>query len=445
MMKLKKTIEYLFYLFVFLLPWQTRLIWQDAFLNGYTWEYGRFSLYGTQILLWLILGLFLVLLLKTGRLKKFVGLPAKELIKPVSLVYWLAVLFILAAGVSIFWALDKQLAYYRWFVLVQSGGLLALVVNLSIKFRNIALVWVGSSIVQGVFAIGQFLTQYVFANKWLGLAVHFSNFPGAIILQTQTERWLRAYGSLPHPNVLAGFLLIGFFFLVYLAIFAKTKFEKIYVFVGLLTIIPGLFFSFSRSAWVALISYLLGFGLWLYLRKKKKFNQRFFQVFLIAAGLLSILAFNLSGPVITRLLGQEPLEVNSIQLRFTFTEQALNIIADNSWQGTGVGNYTLGVVNLIEPGWPGYYYQPVHNIYLLVFAEVGLVGFTLFSLMILLFLWFGLKRAGTVRAMTLWLSFVAILVISLFDHYFWSLEFGVLIFWLILGLNIRQLKRLDSA
>ena len=42
-------------IFVFLLPWQVRWIYHEAILNGQIWEYGRFSLYGTEILLILIL------------------------------------------------------------------------------------------------------------------------------------------------------------------------------------------------------------------------------------------------------------------------------------------------------------------------------------------------------------------------------------------------------
>ncbi|HLD86138.1 MAG TPA: hypothetical protein VJA28_01660, partial [Patescibacteria group bacterium] len=47
----EKIREYLFYLLVFLLPWQARYIFHDPQLFGETWEYGRLSLYGWDILL----------------------------------------------------------------------------------------------------------------------------------------------------------------------------------------------------------------------------------------------------------------------------------------------------------------------------------------------------------------------------------------------------------
>ena len=68
MISLARTIEYGFYLFLFLLPWQTRLIWREARLNGFTWEYGRLSLYATQLLLLALLLLYGVWLARLGRL-----------------------------------------------------------------------------------------------------------------------------------------------------------------------------------------------------------------------------------------------------------------------------------------------------------------------------------------------------------------------------------------
>jgi hypothetical protein len=32
----------------------------------------------------------------------------------------------------------------------------------------------------------------------------------------------------------------------------------------------------------------------------------------------------------------------------------------------------------------------------------------------------------------------AIITISMFDHWFWSLHFGVLFFWMIIGLMLRE-------
>src|SRR3989344_3346330 len=57
---LRKIYNLLLLAFLFLLPWQTRYIWQYGELNSGYWEYGTFSIYATEILLWIILILFFV-------------------------------------------------------------------------------------------------------------------------------------------------------------------------------------------------------------------------------------------------------------------------------------------------------------------------------------------------------------------------------------------------
>ena len=58
--KIRAAIEYGLYLLVFLLPIQTRWIIKEGSINGGHWEYGTISLYGTDILLILLVFLFFV-------------------------------------------------------------------------------------------------------------------------------------------------------------------------------------------------------------------------------------------------------------------------------------------------------------------------------------------------------------------------------------------------
>src|SRR3989338_2162673 len=55
----RKTSEFLFYVFVFILPWQTRWIFQDAIIAGNPFEYGRMSLYSFDIIFIILLIIFL--------------------------------------------------------------------------------------------------------------------------------------------------------------------------------------------------------------------------------------------------------------------------------------------------------------------------------------------------------------------------------------------------
>src|SRR3990167_2572769 len=283
MISLARTIEYGFYLFLFLLPWQTRLIWREARLNGFTWEYGRLSLYATQLLLLALLLLYGVWLARLGRLRlhKFTRLLARFR-EPAVLIYWFCVALVAVAGLSLLWALEVQIAYYRWLVLAQAVALMSFVTLFDLKLEKIAVAFVASAAVQGIFAIWQFLTQYVPANKWFGLAEHLSTIGGSIILQTDSERWLRAYGSLPHPNILAGWLVVGVLFLLYLALLAQTTSQRLFVLGRLVVIVPAIFFTFGRSAWIALLLTLILLGFWLTRQPERQWRGLFWQiVFLI--------------------------------------------------------------------------------------------------------------------------------------------------------------------
>lgn len=441
MKKITRIIEFGFYLFIFLLPWQTRLIWRDAFLNGFVWEYGRFSLYGTELLLGAVLFFYFIWLLKNRRLQKFdFSFFWQRIKQPAILIYWLIIIFILFSGLTIFWSLNAELTFSRWLVLVQAVALLSMVLLFDFKFKKIAFVWVSGAAIQGIFAIFQFFSQSVFANKWLGLAEHSPLISGSIILQTDNERWLRAYGSLPHPNILAGFLVIAVLFLFYLAFVAQKQSQRIFVLTSLVAIVPALFLTFSRSAWIAIILSLIILSFWLYQRKDYFLNSTFLKILTLSVFLVVILGVNLSGALLARFSGEQDLEINSLKLRMTFTQQAWQLIKDRPYLGVGIGNYTLAVYQKINASWPGYYYQPVHNLFLLVLAELGIVGAVIFYLSLGLIFWFSFKKTQEPEGIIIFLSLLSILIISLFDHYFWTIYFGVIVFWLILGLNLKRLR-----
>lgn len=444
--RLKKIIEILFYLFLILLPWQTRLIWQDAYLNGFTWEYGRLSLYGTEIFLWGLLLIYGFWLYKTRKADK-ISLDdlAKKFKKPSILIYWLIVLLVLWSGLSVIFSVKSALSYYHFIRFIEAAALMSMILVLKIPFKRLAFVWIFSAFTQSLFAIWQWFIQYVPANKWLGLAYHYSTVGGNIILETSSERWLRAYGSLPHPNILGGFLALAIIFILYFSFKAKNKAERFFVLISLVFIYPALFFTFSRSAWLGLLVSLVLFGFWLFRRKQQLEKKIFFKIIFLILLLTTILAANFWQPLVTRLQGKEPLEVNSIQLRYTFNEQAIQVIQDHPFTGAGIGAYTYGVYETVNGSWPGYYYQPVHNIYLLVFAELGIFGIILFGLILLLFIYNLMKSATTIEKATSFLLLTIILIIGLFDHYFWTMYFGVIILFIVFALNLSQIKKKDFS
>ena len=452
-----KTIEYLFYLFIFLLPWQTRWIWHYGSLNGGQSEYLTFSLYGTEILLWLILLLTIIYKIKVK------DEEASILNYKILDFYILFGLLVAVSLLSLVWAIDKQLSLYYIVKLLNGLALLIFIINFKFSYKKVGLAIVASGFVQGVLAIFQFLTQKVWASKWLGMAEQLPQTLGVSVVESGGVRWLRAYGSLAHPNILGGFLAICCLVLVILLILARHKWEKVLLLVIWPIILAGLFFTFSKSAFLALIVGFLFLSVFIFFSYENKakiiLSQLIFSGFLV----LAVLTLFYSQLVFTRLNGEERLEQKSITDRTLYFEQAKDLIQINWLKGVGLGNYTLALYNnLPEKQWAGYY-QPVHNVYILVATELGIFGFIIFIIIIIEVLrkiW-SFKIDYNFKLLAVFKNFefkeiyhfyknhffwllgltgilIAILILMAFDHYFWTMWFGICLWWLCLGLWLKQ-------
>lgn len=457
MPKLAKTIEYLFYLFIFLLPWQTRWIWHYGSLNGGQSEYLTFSLFGTEILLWLIL--FLTIIYKI----KVKDEEASILNYKILDLYILFGLLIAVSLLSLVWAADAQVSLYYIVKLLNGLALLIFIINFKFSYKKIGLAIIASGFVQGILAILQFLTQKVWASKWLGMAEQLSQTLGTSVIEVNGIRWLRAYGSLPHPNILAGCLVISCLLLVVMLILNRHKWEKVLLWVSWPAILAGLFFTFSKSAFLALGIGFLFLSIFIYLSYENKAKIVFSQILFSGFLVLAVLTLFYSQLVFTRLNAEERLELKSLTERALYFEQAKDLIQDNWLKGVGLGNYTWVLFNSLPEKQPAWYYQPVHNVYLLVATELGILGFIIFILIIIEVLrkiWhfkidYNLKLLEVFKNFEFkqiyhfyknhffWLlgltaCLIVILILMAFDHYFWTQYFGIMLWWFILGLWLKQ-------
>ena len=66
-------------------------------------------------------------------------------------------------------------------------------------------------------------------------------------------------------------------------------------------------------------------------------------------------------------------------LRNFYNAEALKMF---SWTGVGIGNFTDKLREII-PTMDEYIYQPVHNIYLLIYTETGLFGLSSFLIFLI--------------------------------------------------------------
>jgi O-antigen ligase len=125
--------------------------------------------------------------------------------------------------------------------------------------------------------------------------------------------------------------------------------------------------------------------------------------------------------------------------------------------GVGMGQYVYQLINI--PSIQGWQFQPVHNIFLLILNELGIVGFFLF----IWFVWEIIRNVPftqkcSIRATMFHVEhcagqawnifrnvniyeifkaiFLGFLFILLVDHYFWDIQQGQIMFWFVLAILV---------
>jgi len=413
---------------VFLFVWQARWIIAAGKINGAGNEYLTISLYAINALL------VTLLLLKFFLIKKkttFSGLFGNAN----NVAVFFLTSFVVWNGISIFWAANKLLALQHFAWLLLAMGLAWLLINCQNKFELIAWFLVGLS-VSAWLGIFQFVAQFSYSNKWLGLSQHNPGLPGASIVEfyagSETIRWLRSYGSFDHPNIFGVMMAIGIILTLWLLLEKEGgKNEKRLLNIALLVFAVGIFTSLSRSAWLGLFLALVFVLSKLFLQKS---NQKIYKLIKLCLPMLVVfivMIFLYPAQFFMRSGGDGRLEQRSLNDRVIFFEQGRDLIAQNWLLGVGTGNYmeALSVEHEASPDWT---FQPVHNVLILLWAELGIMGASLGLILLII----GLIMAWQKTQFGVELI-VATLPAMIVDHWLWSLHFGLLLIGFIVGLTIK--------
>ena len=141
-----------------------------------------------------------------------------------------------------------------------------------------------------------------------------------------------------------------------------------------------------------------------------------------------------------RLFGESRLATVSTTERVILLDQAKEIISEFWVLGLGMGNYLVEVIK----HWPGeeiFFYQPVHNTWLLLWAELGLVGlFVFFTWVWLILRWLEKlmhKSESSISHHFVYISIFVIGIMAYFDHFWWTLPFGLLLAAIYFGLFLK--------
>lgn len=244
----------------------------------------------------------------------------------------------------------------------------------------------------------------------------------------------RATGLFSHPNVFGGFVFFSLLNASYLYVIYREKWIKWVVTSLIFLHFLALSISFCRAAMTACI---IGTVVWTviqyfwmedftYRKELKKIWLLFFISSVICLALFYQQFFNRGG-----IINYNQVVQHADGERIVYQEAALKMIKANPWFGIGFNNFQL-CNNPIQFGL--FLCAKVHNIYLLIAVETGIIGFSFFIAFLLSILKKAMKKPFS-QEQALFLSiFIGFLWIGCCDYYFVEQMYGKILFFTSLAL-----------
>jgi O-antigen ligase len=408
--------EYLFKTLIFLLPTQLAYhFWPEwAYVFGVRVDYLSPAVYLTDVLLALIILCWIfsgIINEKESRVLSSVLSFRKHII-----------LVLIFAVLNIFFAASFWAALFRWIKIV-----LFVLITIYIKFNRRLDIkdWIlkplmYSAVLFSSIGILQFINQQSLGGVlyYLGERTFFSTTPGIAKVSLFGRQYLRGYSTFSHPNSFAGYLLAVFCLVNFSKIRINALWKKIFLFF----VLTGILIAFSKSVYLSLLMIFLI----LLTRRSGNIFRLIIYLFLMTSIILS-----LSLPFISDYFLRSSALSSNIFERLYLAFLAGLIFAQKPFLGTGLNNFIVKAYQLMKGR---LILQPVHNLYLLLVSEIGVVG-----LIIFLYL---LKRIVSKlllrNRLNLLLTLVVILSTGFADHYWITLQQNILFASVFLGLSFRD-------
>lgn len=450
--------QFLFYFLFFAIPFQTRKILYSP--GWYFNEWQSVSIYATDLIL---LALFVFWAVDNRHRPDGKAFEDPRQSRDKSVIHgcdYFLLGFLATAAISIKNSSDIYVGLFLWLKLVEFAAFYFYLKFYAVKkfsFIKIFYALILGASFQAVITIAQFLKQGDLGLRWFGESVLGPHMIGvASFFVASGEKVMRAYGMTPHPNVLAAYLFLSIFAFYFVVFYANHKhydtssYHSVYDSLIYHNIIKywwawyplmlfGLFFTFSRTIVFLWAVGFLVLGVMGYL--KAQFRHQFWDneflrakiinVFLLTVIACAVFAVFYWPEIQNRMIISS--EEEAVQLRIFYNKESLG--SGINFFGIGLGDFT-GWLMEQNPNLPSYMYQPVHNIYLLIYSEIGILGLIFFLIFLagLIYEFIKKTKLQEFRHRSFFLVTVSILFIGLFDHFLFTIQQGRFVLWLELTL-----------
>lgn len=296
---------------------------------------------------------------------------------------------------------------------------------------------------EGLLAIGQIAKGGSLNGIWWWLGERSFDFNTIGIAQMSVANYgiVRAYGTFSHPNSLAGFLLVSLILWVKLkplspsinsgqlplkkgAVLVKTNFNNIYWWGVTWLGIIGIILTGSRTIWIlSLIS--ITWLLWGNFKNIKNKGKIFFLITIMLFCVYKIVDFNY--PIGNFLGGWDE---NGWLKRGQLNFASIEMFKKSPLFGVGAGNFLVNLPDYQKNN-QIFWFQPVHNIGLLLLAEIGILGLLIFNFYFFIFKTIKkiIKNNDKIMLLILGVIFLSGMV----DHYWFTLPQNMWLLALVLG------------
>ena len=343
---------------------------------------------------------------------------------------FLLTVFLYLVFTGLFIATNPQAALYKLLKILEFIYLGSFIIRLKPKLLPSVLSLSVGVYYSSVLAIWQFLAQSSIGGVlwWLGERSFNLSTPGIAKTTINGAEILRPYATFSHPNVLGGFLTVMLPVILAVLVYRRHVIpHKLYLYFNL-TLVLGLFalvFTFSRAAWIVS---LFGTAL-VFLANPKIINKYASKKNLLLAIFYSVLILSIILPFLL------PQTVDSFKERASFISTAFEMIKLQPVFGYGLNNFIVHFHEFVLPTSGIYIFQPLHNIYLLIFLETGLWGFVVALILIS-----KLYLRGTRSDFLIFIAVIQLLLLGLFDHYLVTLQQGQLLLTVFASLAFLENK-----